>query len=203
MSVYERHAVHATKCKEWLGESETLLPAGTIVSVKLNPQDKSDFSNKFGPLYMGPWVVVERFTNGKTYRVRDLSSEQERQVSREQLKVLDVPSEWKKEKEPWLTVLPRMGRVELGEGVLVPQDTSVGKDVNEENARNGGLPAPRVNENEGGNERGHESGERLGEDERGELTTGDSQDAGGRYSLRQVPERRALQAERRRLAAQK
>ena len=81
VSVYERHAVHAEERRKWLENSEALLPVGTIVAVRLNPQDRSEYPNKFGPLYMGPWVVVERSTNEKTYRVRDLGTEQERQVT--------------------------------------------------------------------------------------------------------------------------
>ena len=68
--MYERHAVHADKCKEWVQNSNALLPVGAIVPVKLNPQDQSDYSNKFGPLYMGPWVVVERFTREDVPRKR-------------------------------------------------------------------------------------------------------------------------------------
>lgn len=35
---------------------------------------------------MGLWTKIKRFTNGKTYRAKDLGSEQERQVIREQIK---------------------------------------------------------------------------------------------------------------------
>lgn len=75
---------------------------------------------------MGPWVVVERSTNGKTCLVR----EQERQVTGKQLKELDVPSTREIEKEPWLTLLWRLGRVDLGESALVPQDTILTEVVN-------------------------------------------------------------------------
>lgn len=61
------------------------------MSAKLHPQDKTQFFSECESLYMGPWGVVERFTNGKTYRVRDLGSEQERQLTREQIEVLDEP----------------------------------------------------------------------------------------------------------------
>ena len=40
---------------------------------------------------MGPWVVVERFSNGVTYRVRDLASAEQHQLMRDQFKVVDFP----------------------------------------------------------------------------------------------------------------
>ena len=43
--VYEKHAVQADKCKEWVQNSDALLPIGTIVAEKLNPQDQTDYSN--------------------------------------------------------------------------------------------------------------------------------------------------------------
>lgn len=55
--VYEKHAVHANECSEWLKKSNKFLLVGTTTAVKLNPQDKADLSNEFGPLcgpYMGP-----------------------------------------------------------------------------------------------------------------------------------------------------
>ena len=58
--VYEKHAAHAVECKEWLQNLDALLPIGAIVAVKLNPQDRSDYSSKFGPLYMGPWVTTQK-----------------------------------------------------------------------------------------------------------------------------------------------
>lgn len=48
------HERHATESKEWLVNSNALLPVGTIVAVKLNMQDKAEYPNKFGPSYMGP-----------------------------------------------------------------------------------------------------------------------------------------------------
>lgn len=73
MTVYERHAVYAMERKKWLHNSNARLPVGTILVVKLNPQDETDQSSKFGQFFyhMGPWVVVERFTNGESYRVGD------------------------------------------------------------------------------------------------------------------------------------
>lgn len=74
---------------------------------------------------MSPWVVVERCTKEKTYCVGDLAFEKERKVTLEQLEIMDVPSAWKEKTEPAFQFLPRLGRVELGEGVLVSQEEQV------------------------------------------------------------------------------
>lgn len=74
-------------------------------------EHKQDYHYKFGPLYKGAWVIVEKSTDGETYRVRDLGSEQARQVTRKHIKVIDVPFEWKKVAESTLKSLPRLGRV--------------------------------------------------------------------------------------------
>lgn len=59
--------------------------------------------------------------------MRDLSTEQERQVTRgpgDQVKILDVPSAWEGTEKKPVKALPRVGRIELGEGVIVPQVVS-------------------------------------------------------------------------------
>lgn len=165
--------------------------------VQLNLRDGTDFSSKFGPLYMGPRVDVERFINGEAYRVRDLSSGQERQVTREQLKVMDVPSEWEKAKEPWLTVLPRLGRVESGEGVLVPQVTPTEESVNSGDVLGGERPTRSVNKPEGGCEREGDSKGSATSEARGEARKDKEREPGDRYSLRQAPERRLFPTGRR------
>ena len=188
--------MHAEERIKWLENLEALLPLGTIVAVRLSPQDGSEYPNKLGPLYMGPWVVVERFTNGKTYRVRDLGTEQERQITRKQIKVLDVPAAWKAPDEKEKQKLPHCVRTELGKGVYVPQVLST------ENAGREATPAPE-GPSRSAKRRDGESAlqEATVEAPEGGLHrdapgTGGQQD--GRYFLRQVPERRALQAERRR-----
>ena len=195
--VYERHAAHASACKEWVENSNAMLPIGTIVAVKLNPQDKTDYSSKLGPLYMGPWVVVERFTNGKTYRVRDLTTEQERQVARDQIKVLDIPSAWGEKESEVEKPLPRVSRVELGEGVIAHRHVCAGEASKEANA----SPAePSTDSGENNNN----TRKRIGDEQqvtREEVHAQESpkhRDHVPRYSLRQVPERLALQAEKRR-----
>lgn len=71
------------------------------------------------------WVVVERFTNGKTSRVGDMGFAQEPQVTREQLKVFDVPLAWRKEGEETLPSLPRLKRTELVKVVILPQKATM------------------------------------------------------------------------------
>ena len=188
VSVYERHAVHAVEKREWVETPDTLLPVGTIVAVKLNPQDRSDYSSKLGPLYMGPWVVVERFTNGKTYRIRDMGTEQERQVARDQIKVLDVPSMWKKDAEPWAQNLPKLGHVELGEAVSVPQNVCAEESPGGAGAVSPGMSQKCTSPEEAEPQKGTPNIP-------GDQVTREQPE--GRYSLRQVPERLALQAEKR------
>ena len=72
-------------------KADTPLPVGTLVMIKLTPQEKAAYATKFAPIYKGPWVIAERFPNGKTYKVRDLGSEEERQLTRDQVKVVDIP----------------------------------------------------------------------------------------------------------------
>ena len=140
-------------------------------------------------------MVVERFTNGKTYRVRDLGTEQERQVTREQVRVLDVPIAWEADSEQQRKVLPQMKHVELGEGVYVPQDVCADKVA---------TAGPAVHDDPPPFEDAMEPDRktRRATEARGTIATLEARledvEPVGRYALRQVPERRALQAEKRR-----
>ena len=69
MHAYEAHILHEQKRREMLVNSNAVLPIGTLVLLRLNPQDRLKYPAKFAHNYMGPWVIVERFENGKTYRV--------------------------------------------------------------------------------------------------------------------------------------
>lgn len=141
---------------------------------------------------MGPWVVFERFTNGKTYQVRALRSEQERQVLREQIKVSDVPSAWETDEGRETHVLPRVGREQLGEGVLVPQDVPAGQVE---------KPAEKIPIFVDAEEEARNRRKRVNDvvlPETPHTIENSSSEPEGRYSLRQVPERRAGQAEKRR-----
>lgn len=59
-------------------------------------------------------MVVERPTNGKAYRAKNIIFGNERQVIREQIKkTLTRTAARESEKRRWLQVLPRFGRVNL------------------------------------------------------------------------------------------
>ena len=143
---------------------------------------------------MGPWVVVERFTNGKTYRIRDMGTEQERQVTGDQVKVLDVPSAWKKNAEAWAQNLPKLGHVQLGKAVSVPQNVCAGETPGDAEAVSPGMSQRCTSTKEAEPQKGTPNIP-------GDQVTREQPE--GRYSLRQVPERLALQAERKRREALK
>ena len=71
--------------------------------IKLTPQEKAACPSKFVPSFKGPWVITGNFQNGKTYRACELGTSVERQFTRDQFKVIDLP-----EKAP--------ARVELASG---------------------------------------------------------------------------------------
>ena len=145
---------------------------------------------------MGPWVVVERFTNGKTYWVRDLATEQERQVTRDQIKVLDVPSAWEGRGNEVGRTLPRVSRVELGEGVIAHQPVRAGE-ASKEVIELPSEPSIILEDSDKGKKRSGEVQQATNEDVHA-TESPMPQDFTSRYSLRQVPERLALQAEKRR-----
>ena len=57
---------------------------------------------------MGPRVVVKRFSNNVTYRVRDLVSAEQRQLTRDQFKVVELPSSFGAPEDPNSPFLPRL-----------------------------------------------------------------------------------------------
>ena len=97
---YEAQVQLEKRRREMAQKADTPLPVGTLVMIKLTPQEKAAYATKFAPLYKGPWVIAERFSNGKTYKVRDLGSEEERQLTRDQFKVVDIPPEGRTVPEP-------------------------------------------------------------------------------------------------------
>ena len=97
---YEAQAEIEKRRREVAQKTDTPLPTGTLVMLRLTPQEKAAYPSKFVPMYKGPWVIAERFPNGKTYRVRDLGSEEERQLTRDQFKVVDLPPENRITPEP-------------------------------------------------------------------------------------------------------
>lgn len=97
LHVYSAHMAEMKRRQELLSRPGAILPKGTIVAVRLTPADLHGLaSRKLAPRYLGPWVVLENYENGVTYRVRDPISGAVRQVPRARLKVLelkDIPVE--------------------------------------------------------------------------------------------------------------
>lgn len=71
--------------------------------VRVTPLEKAAYPSKFVPLFKGPRVITERFANGKTYKARDLGSAEERQLTRDQFKVVDLPPPRSTPPEPQAT----------------------------------------------------------------------------------------------------
>lgn len=69
---YEAQDWLEIKRRKVLASFATLVPVGSLVMVGLIVQDKNNYLSDFVPMYMGPWVVVERFSNNVTYRLRCL-----------------------------------------------------------------------------------------------------------------------------------
>ena len=80
MLVHEAQMRLEKKRRKFVEESSTRVPVGTLVLVKLAQQDRADYPGKF-----------EQFFNGVTYRMQDLASAEQRQVMRDQFKVIDLP----------------------------------------------------------------------------------------------------------------
>lgn len=93
---------------------------GTIIELRLKPQERAEYPSKYGPFLMGPWVVVERFTNGKTCRVRDSGSKQELPSDAKNHRYAPCMEE---RSRVHASTLPRLGHVELREGMPVQQKT--------------------------------------------------------------------------------
>ena len=104
MDVYSVHMKEAKRRQKILESPGAKLPNGTVVAIRLTPAELNGVSNKLAPKYAGPWVVVECFENGTTYKVRCPTWGQERQVPRSRLKILELNSELE---TPPGTELPR------------------------------------------------------------------------------------------------
>ena len=92
VQVYEAHLRTERRLQRAFSKADALVPVGSLVMLYLNLYEKDQQTcRKFGPSLLGPWVVVERFTNGVTYRVRDLRNGSVRQVTRDQMRVIDIP----------------------------------------------------------------------------------------------------------------
>ena len=79
------------KRRKFVESSSTRVPVGTLVLIKLTQQDKVDYPSKFVPSFTGPWIFAEQVTNGVTHSVRHLASTEQRQLTRDRFKVVDLP----------------------------------------------------------------------------------------------------------------
>lgn len=102
VSIYSAHMAEETRRRRLLESSNSQLPIGSLVAIKLRPNDLQQFKTKFAPKYMGPWLVIDRFENGLTYRVSDCSAREPtiRQVTRDQVKLLCLPPEEGEAQDP-------------------------------------------------------------------------------------------------------
>lgn len=92
VNVYEAQLRLERRIQRAFAKEDTPVPVGALVMVKLTDNDMRDYPfKKLRPKQTGPWVVIERFTNGVTYRVRDLHQGVPRQVTRAQMQVVDIP----------------------------------------------------------------------------------------------------------------
>ena len=149
--------------------------------VRLTPQDKAAFPAKFAPSYMGPWVVVERFTNGITYRVRDLISAQQRQLTRDQFKVVDLPASFGGPPDPNAARLPRL--IVHNSGDLPTESAAAAEGVDLTAGSERATPPPPVS---------------VGEQQvHSPATEEPAAESERRYGLRPVAVRRARAAEQR------
>lgn len=119
--VYKEQLEEEKACNQWLENFAALLPSSTFVKVKLDPLDKAEYASKFSFKYSETCLVVEQLSNGKTYRLENIVFNSERQVTREQMKVINIFAMHNKKGMRWLRVLPRFRRVNLGETVLAFQ----------------------------------------------------------------------------------
>ena len=134
MLVYEAQAREEERRRKVVECSTTRVPVGSLVLVRLSPQDRADYPSKFVPSFMGPWVVVEQFVNGTTYRVRDLAFTEERQVTKDQFKVLDLPGDLPDVETRPFAPLPRMNlpEYETRVGFVEEKDTGTVESVSTE-----------------------------------------------------------------------
>lgn len=93
-AVYESHIRESRRKEALLRESGSTLPVGSVVAVLNTPTDLQDTTvRKLALKYSAPWIVVEAYANGVTYRVQDPTSKEIRQVPRLRLKLLELPEE--------------------------------------------------------------------------------------------------------------
>ncbi|PHJ17870.1 hypothetical protein CSUI_008312 [Cystoisospora suis] len=69
------------------------VPMGSVVAIRLSLPEKDGSPEKFTPMYAGPWMAMEDGPKGITYKVRDAVTREERQVTRTQFKLSDIPDD--------------------------------------------------------------------------------------------------------------
>ena len=155
--------------------------------VRLTPLDKAGYPIKFVPTFMGPWVVVERYSNNVTYRVRDLVSAKQRQLTRDQFEVVELPSRFGSPNDPNKSFLPHLVVADEAVHTLeaVPDAVDEAPDVSLEE-----VPPPA-------------SGGNNGQQVSSSVTEEPAAESETRYGLRPVAVRRARAAELRHEAAAK
>ena len=90
--VYESQLRTERRLQRAFAKEDSPIPLGSLVMLRVTHNEKKDYTfKKLRPHFTGPWVVIERFSNGVTYRVRDLHFGLPRQVAREQMRVIDIP----------------------------------------------------------------------------------------------------------------
>lgn len=219
---YEMQIRLEDKKNRALANSNSLVPVGALVMVRATASDMAYFVKKFAPTFIGPWVVVERFSNNTTYRVRHLVYAEERQVTRQQIKVIDVP-ESPHEYGGGPSALPRLRwgvsevTVPSGREAVINAEALSREELSNTTTTKelevGTAPAAPEPEAEEGNTNLGELEEvqrdqllpTLPETAREKETNIDEliNPSTARYSLRPVAVRRANAAEARRLAAEK
>ncbi|PHJ20724.1 hypothetical protein CSUI_005425, partial [Cystoisospora suis] len=93
VDTYEAHTRGELRRRKLLNESNSRIAVGTIVAISLSPRARASYPAKFTPRYAGPRVITESYSTGVTYKARDLATNEERQVTRNQFKLLDLPEE--------------------------------------------------------------------------------------------------------------
>ena len=89
---YEAQMEVERKRRKLTQDPNNILPPGTMVMMELTPKEKGKYPGKFVPSYKGPWVVLGSFQNGTTYKVREVATGKEQQLTRDQFKVVEPPA---------------------------------------------------------------------------------------------------------------
>lgn len=75
-------------------------PVGSVVAVKLTPNELKKLPMKFAPDFAGPYVIVTASADGLTYVCQHVLDDINRKVHRDQLKLLSLPPPEKEDYSP-------------------------------------------------------------------------------------------------------